>query len=113
MISSLPWHEAFYKLLNHAAELTLSSDAGELERFLDACYNAQVRIFKEYIYFIFEFSTGLLLISQISLVLCLYVLLLQLHDSALKSAVPGNYEAKPGNEDHRDQDVDNQAPLDN
>ena len=45
MISSLPWHEAFYKLLNHAAELTLSSDAGELERFLDACYNAQVRFF--------------------------------------------------------------------
>ena len=54
MISSLPWHEAFYKLLNHAAELTLSSDAGELERFLDACYNAQVGIFKESIYFNFE-----------------------------------------------------------
>ena len=44
MISSLPWHEAFYKLLNHAAELTLSSDAGELERFLEACYNAQARM---------------------------------------------------------------------
>ena len=43
-MSSLPWHEAFYKLLNHAAELLLSSDAGELERFLDACYNAQVRM---------------------------------------------------------------------
>jgi hypothetical protein len=42
MLSSLPWHETFYKLLNHAAELTHSSDAGELARFLQSCYDTRV-----------------------------------------------------------------------
>ncbi len=42
MLSSLPWHETFYKILNHAAELTNSSDAAELDRFLEACYTSRV-----------------------------------------------------------------------
>ena len=42
LLSSLPWHETFYRLLNHAAELTHSSDAGELNRFLEASYKSRV-----------------------------------------------------------------------
>ncbi|XP_059092755.1 DENN domain-containing protein 1A-like isoform X3 [Tigriopus californicus] len=42
MLSSLPWHETFYRVLNHAAELTHSQDEGELERFLEAVYKARL-----------------------------------------------------------------------
>lgn len=43
MISSLQWHEIFYRLLNRAAEIVLRSrDDGELWRFLEAIYNARV-----------------------------------------------------------------------
>ncbi len=38
LLSSLPWHDTFYRLLNHAAELTLSTDAGELDRFLECAH---------------------------------------------------------------------------
>jgi hypothetical protein len=43
MISSLQWHEIFYRILNRAAEIVLrSKDDGELWRFLEAIYNAKV-----------------------------------------------------------------------
>ena len=41
LLSSLPWHETFYRLLNFAAELTHSSDSGELWRFLEQCHQSQ------------------------------------------------------------------------
>jgi hypothetical protein len=43
ILSSLPWHEIFYRLLNRAAEITHHSpDDGELLRFLDSTYNAKI-----------------------------------------------------------------------
>eukprot|EP00095_Tigriopus_kingsejongensis_P000559 maker-scaffold776_size99073-snap-gene-0.15 protein:Tk00559 transcript:maker-scaffold776_size99073-snap-gene-0.15-mRNA-1 annotation:"denn domain-containing protein 1a" len=42
ILSGLPWHETFYRILNHAAELILGSNDGELERFLAAIHGARV-----------------------------------------------------------------------
>ncbi|XP_069677451.1 DENN domain-containing protein 1B-like isoform X2 [Periplaneta americana] len=42
VLSYLPWHESFYKLLNHIAEINHSSKSDELWRFLDAVYNSNV-----------------------------------------------------------------------
>jgi len=42
ILSNLPWHETFYGLLNHAAELTLAADGGELWRFLRASHEMKV-----------------------------------------------------------------------
>jgi len=39
-LSSLPWHEFFYKLLNLSAELTQAPDSGELWRFLEGVYRS-------------------------------------------------------------------------
>ena len=42
ILSSLPWHDAFYRLLNRAAELVATSaDDGELWRFLEACHKCR------------------------------------------------------------------------
>ena len=43
IMSSLPWHEIFYRLLNRAAEITHhSKDDGELWRFLESVYSTKV-----------------------------------------------------------------------
>ena len=43
ILSSLPWHETFYRLLNRAAEMVLSpDDDGELWRFLEACHGTRM-----------------------------------------------------------------------
>ena len=43
ILSSLPWHEIFYRLLNRAAEITHHSpDDGELWRFLEATYESKI-----------------------------------------------------------------------
>ncbi|XP_046996630.1 DENN domain-containing protein 1A-like isoform X1 [Schistocerca americana] len=42
ILSFLPWHESFYKLLNHVAEITHNSNTEELYRFLNAVYEGNV-----------------------------------------------------------------------
>jgi len=42
ILSPLPWHELFYKLLNKCAELTQHGETGDLERFLEAVHTAKV-----------------------------------------------------------------------
>jgi len=39
-LSSLPWHEFFYKLLNRCSELTQHKDSGELMRFLEQVHKS-------------------------------------------------------------------------
>lgn len=42
ILSFLPWHEIFYKLLNHVAELTEDKESGMLNKFLEALYFTDV-----------------------------------------------------------------------
>ncbi|KAG8042296.1 hypothetical protein G9C98_004930 [Cotesia typhae] len=42
ILSSLPWHEMFYKLLNHIASLTTSSNSGDLWKFLGDVYASNI-----------------------------------------------------------------------
>ncbi|GFG31036.1 hypothetical protein Cfor_11423, partial [Coptotermes formosanus] len=42
LLSYLPWHESFYKLLNHIAEINQNSKSDELRRFLEAVYHSSV-----------------------------------------------------------------------
>ncbi|XP_033611221.1 DENN domain-containing protein 1B isoform X2 [Cryptotermes secundus] len=42
LLSYLPWHESFYKLLNHIAEINYSSKSDELWKFLESVYNSSV-----------------------------------------------------------------------
>ncbi|XP_021921534.1 DENN domain-containing protein 1B-like isoform X2 [Zootermopsis nevadensis] len=42
VLSYLPWHESFYKLLNHIAEINSSCKSDELWRFLDVVYHSSV-----------------------------------------------------------------------
>ncbi|XP_063977019.1 DENN domain-containing protein 1B isoform X1 [Diachasmimorpha longicaudata] len=42
VLSSLPWHEMFYKLLNHIATLTSSSNSGDLWKFLGDVHASNV-----------------------------------------------------------------------
>ncbi|KAJ9587700.1 hypothetical protein L9F63_018880, partial [Diploptera punctata] len=42
ILSYLPWHESFYKLLNHIADINHNSKSDELWRFLDVVYNSNV-----------------------------------------------------------------------
>jgi len=42
ILSCLPWHELFYKLLNKCAELTQHGDSGELWRFLEAVHSSKI-----------------------------------------------------------------------
>ncbi|XP_043285405.1 DENN domain-containing protein 1A-like isoform X2 [Venturia canescens] len=44
ILSPLPWHEIFYKLLNHIATLTSSNNAGDLWKFLGNVYSCGVPI---------------------------------------------------------------------
>ncbi|XP_014212185.1 DENN domain-containing protein 1A [Copidosoma floridanum] len=44
ILSALPWHETFYKLLNHIATLTASSNAGDLLKFLGDVYEATLPV---------------------------------------------------------------------
>lgn len=42
ILSYLPWHETFYKLLNHAAEIAFGQEPEELWRFLEILYKTKV-----------------------------------------------------------------------
>ncbi|RWS17035.1 DENN domain-containing protein 1A-like protein, partial [Dinothrombium tinctorium] len=42
LLSSLPWHDTFYKLLNHVYSLKCKEDKLFLNKFLEALYNIQV-----------------------------------------------------------------------
>ncbi|XP_067126437.1 DENN domain-containing protein 1B-like isoform X2 [Centruroides vittatus] len=42
ILSYLPWHETFYKLLNHAAEIAFGQDPEELWKFLEVLYKTKV-----------------------------------------------------------------------
>ena len=41
-LSTFPWHEAFYKILNHVTELISYHSQDELFRFLQASHTAKV-----------------------------------------------------------------------
>lgn len=42
LLSSLPWHETFYELLNRIAEITHRKESSDLLRFLEALYDVEV-----------------------------------------------------------------------
>ncbi|XP_051153206.1 DENN domain-containing protein 1A isoform X2 [Leptopilina boulardi] len=44
ILSALPWHETFYKFLNHIATLTSSKNAGDLVKFLEDVHNTAVPV---------------------------------------------------------------------
>ncbi|XP_001605673.1 DENN domain-containing protein 1C isoform X1 [Nasonia vitripennis] len=44
VLSALPWHETFYKLLNNIATLTASKNAGDLWKFLGDVYEATIPV---------------------------------------------------------------------
>jgi hypothetical protein len=76
-LSYLPWHELFYKLLNQCAELTQSSDSGQIyiysSRFKTGIFTAEFRWYR-YLrshsvrFFKFEFSksTGTIITRDLS-----------------------------------------------
>ncbi|CAL1286946.1 unnamed protein product [Larinioides sclopetarius] len=42
MLSYLPWHETFYKILNQISDLTNAKESGVLTKFLESLYNSPV-----------------------------------------------------------------------
>ncbi|GIZ00781.1 DENN domain-containing protein 1A [Caerostris extrusa] len=42
LLSHLPWHETFYKILNQVSDLTNSKESGLLTKFLESIYNSPV-----------------------------------------------------------------------
>ncbi|XP_058803899.1 DENN domain-containing protein 1B isoform X2 [Phymastichus coffea] len=44
VLSALPWHETFYKLLNHIATLVSSNNAGDLWKFLGDVYETTIPV---------------------------------------------------------------------